>query len=302
MSVVGKLRDRLEKSRQGFAGHLRNLFSGGGISDEFFEELEETLILGDAGAETTLQVVDNLRQRAREENIKDVSQIKEMLVEELTSFLDNEAKSCELPASSPAVVLVVGVNGSGKTTTAAKLAYRWKQEGKNVMLVAGDTFRAAAIEQLEEWASRIGVEVIKQQQGSDPSAVFYDALQAARSRKIDVVIGDTAGRLHTRTNLMDELKKVYRVTGKVIEGAPHLVYLVVDATTGQNGLAQADKFNEAVPVSGLILTKLDGTAKGGVVLSIKEKLGLPLCYLGLGESFDDLHSFNPQSFVEALLE
>jgi len=302
MSMGEKLKNRLEKSRRGFAGQIKNLFGGDSINEDFFQELEETLILGDVGAETALYVVENLRNRVREDKIKDVQQVKELLQEELAGILETDNDQGTIPEGSPAVVLVMGVNGSGKTTTAAKLAHRYKQEGKKVMLVAGDTFRAAAIEQLAAWAERTGVDIIKQQQGSDPSAVFFDALKAARSRGVDLVIGDTAGRLHTRSNLMDELNKVYRVTGKVIEGAPHRVYLVVDATTGQNGLVQAEKFNQAVPVSGLILTKIDGTARGGVVLSIREKLGLPLCYLGLGEGLEDLQHFEPRSFVEALLE
>ncbi len=302
MSMADKLRQSLEKSRQGFAGRIKNLFGGKSLDDDFFEELEETLIMGDTGADTSVRLVDRLKERVKEEKVQDSAEAKELLAEELTALVKVEdVNACDLPPAVPTVVLVMGVNGSGKTTTVAKMAYYWKQQGNKVMIVAGDTFRAAAIEQLSEWADRAGVELIKQQQGSDPSSVFFDALQAAKSRGVDIVVGDTAGRLHTQTNLMEELKKVHRVTGKVIEGAPHRVYLVIDATTGQNGLVQAEKFNQAVPVSGLALTKIDGTARGGVALSIKEKLHLPICFLGTGERLEDLEVFDPHSFVEALL-
>ncbi len=208
----------------------------------------------------------------------------------------------QVDKGEPHVILLVGVNGSGKTTSAAKLANLYKQEGKSVLLVAGDTFRAAAIEQLEIWAERAGVELIKQQAGSDPSALFFDAMNSARARNIDLVIGDTAGRLHNKFNLMEELNKINRVVGRCQEGAPHQVLLVLDATTGQNAVAQAKSFNQSLPVSGLILTKLDGTARGGIVVSIQDSLGIPVRYVGLGEKMEDLAPFEPDQFARALLE
>ncbi len=301
MGMVDKLKERLQKSRDGFVKPIKQLFGSRTMDDEFFEELEESLILGDVGAETATRVVEDIKDQVKREKISEPQKVQEMLVDQLTWILEEGNGSCSLPQGSPSVVLIMGVNGSGKTTTAAKLAYRWKHEGSKALLVAGDTFRDAAIEQLSLWADRVGVDLIKQQQGSDPSAVFFDALNAAQSRGVDVVVGDTAGRLHTRTNLMDELQKLYRVTGKVVEGAPHQVLLVVDATTGQNGLAQAEKFHHFVPVSGLVLTKVDGTARGGIALAIKEKLNLPICYLGVGEGVEDLQPFDARSFVEALL-
>lgn len=302
MGMIDKLKGGLEKSRQGFIKPIKQLLGSDSLGEDFFEELEESLILGDVGANNAMRVVDQIRERIKKEKVEEPSRVKELLIEELDAILQAGSAGCSLPEGSPAVVLVMGVNGSGKTTTAAKLAHQYKQQGKKVMLVAGDTFRDAAIEQLSLWAERAGVELVKQQQGSDPSAVFFDALQAARSRQVDIVVGDTAGRLHTRTNLMDELQKICRVTGKVVEDAPHQVLLVVDATTGQNGLVQAEKFNHYVPLSGLVLTKIDGTARGGIALAIKEKLDLPICYLGVGEGLEDLQPFDSRSFVEALLD
>lgn len=302
MNLFDKFKSGLEKSRKNFNQQLEHLFRGREITEAFFEELEEGLILGDVGAGTAANIIDALREELQSNRITNVSKVKEVLARQLIGLLSSYPIFPERDVfNPPLVILVVGVNGSGKTTTIGKLAHRMIRNQKKVLLVAGDTFRAAAIEQLEIWADRTGAELIKQQAGSDPSSVYYDALQAAKARRIDFVIGDTAGRLHTKVNLMEELKKIHRVCGKVIPDAPHKVMLVVDATTGQNGLAQAEKFNHAVPVSGVILTKLDGTAKGGIAIAIKEQLGFPISHVGLGEKIDDLEYFDPGLFVQALL-
>ena len=299
MSLVERFKAGLVRSKEGFLRSLDLLFRGGELNDEFYETLEETLILGDVGVETTLKLVEQLRAEIKRHKITERSAAKELLVREIAGLLTGEEE--QPPGGKPRVILLIGVNGSGKTTSAAKLAHRYRREGKRVLLVAGDTFRAAAIEQLKIWAERAEVEIISQQPGSDPSAVFFDALNAARARKIDVVIGDTAGRLHTRVNLMEELKKINRVIGRVQPGAPHRVLLVIDATTGHNGIAQAAHFNEAVPVNGLILTKLDGTARGGIVVAIQDLLKVPVRYVGMGEQLEDLLPFDPHDFARALL-
>ncbi|MFY9113865.1 MAG: signal recognition particle-docking protein FtsY [Dethiobacteria bacterium] len=302
MNLFDKFKSGLERSRKNLNQHLEHLFRGREITEAFFDELEEGLILGDVGAETSANIIESLREELQSSRITDVSKVKEVLAKKLIDLLSHYPILPERDIfDPPLVILVVGVNGSGKTTTIGKLAHRWIRNRKKVMMVAGDTFRAAAIEQLEIWADRTGAELVKQQAGSDPSSVYYDALQAAKARHIDVVIGDTAGRLHTKVNLMEELKKIHRVCGKVIPGSPHKVMLVIDATTGQNGLAQAEKFNHAVPISGVILTKLDGTAKGGIAIAIKEQLGFPISHVGLGEKIDDLEYFDPSLFVQALL-
>ncbi|RQD68632.1 MAG: signal recognition particle-docking protein FtsY, partial [Tindallia sp. MSAO_Bac2] len=246
--------------------------------------------------------VEELRERVKEERERSPEEVKGYLKDILAQKLEDEVAPLNFAATPPTVVLVMGVNGVGKTTSIAKLAYLLKQEGKRVLLAAGDTFRAAAIEQLEIWSERAGVEFIKHQKDSDPAAVIYDALSAAKARGIDVVICDTAGRLHTKVNLMEELKKIYRVSGKAVADAPHEVLLVLDATTGQNALNQARLFGEVSKISGIILTKLDGTAKGGIVIAIKEALDIPIKYIGVGESLEDLHEFNPREFVEALFD
>ena len=299
MNLVERFKAGLSRSREGFLRGLDQLFRGSELNDEFYESLEETLILGDVGVETTLKLVEQLRTNIKRHKVTERSGARELLVEEIAGLLTYEKKKPLL--EGPLVILLVGVNGSGKTTSAAKLAHLYRGEGKKVLLVAGDTFRAAAIEQLQIWAKRAAVEIISQQPGSDPSAVFFDALNAARARKIDVVIGDTAGRLHTRVNLMEELKKIDRVIGRVQPGAPHQVLLVIDATTGHNGIVQAAHFNEAVPVDGLILTKVDGTAKGGIVVAISDLLKVPVCYVGMGEQLEDLLPFDPHDFARALL-
>lgn len=279
---------------------LDHLFREGELTEEFFDSLEEALILGDVGVEAALKLIEQLRSETRRRKVRSAAEAREILVEEIAAMLSLQEEPPD-PGGDPLVILMVGVNGSGKTTTAAKLAHRYRQEGRQVLLVAGDTFRAAAIEQLQIWAERAGAALIKQQPGSDPSAVFYDALHAARARGIDVVIGDTAGRLHTRVNLMEELKKIHRVISRVQPGAPHRVLLVIDATTGHNGIAQALHFNEAVPVTGLVLTKLDGTARGGIVVGIQDILKVPVCYVGIGEKIGDLLPFAADDFARALL-
>ncbi len=301
MSIINQFKNSLARSKSGFIGRLGNLFSGGELNDEFYEELEEILVSGDVGVESVISLVETLKEEARLLRYKERTQIRELLLEKLTETMSAEQPPPQ-PDEKPHVILLVGVNGSGKTTSAAKLANIYRQQGKNVLLVAGDTFRAAAIEQLEIWSERAGVELIKQQSGSDPSALYFDAMKSAQARGVDIVIGDTAGRLHNKFNLMEELNKVYRVVGRCIEGAPHQVLLVVDATTGQNAVAQAKSFNEALPVNGLILTKLDGTARGGIVVSIQDSLGIPVRYIGTGEKIEDLAPFHPAEFARALLE
>jgi fused signal recognition particle receptor len=300
LNLVERFKAGLARSKEGFLRHLDLLFSGGELNDDFYEALEEALILGDVGVEASLKLVEQLRLEVSRRKIRERNQAKEILMQEITAML-NGAEEPVKPDGEPLVILLIGVNGSGKTTTAAKLAYRYRREGHEVLLVAGDTFRAAAIEQLQIWAERAGVALIRQQPGSDPSAVFYDALNAARARQVDVVIGDTAGRLHTKVNLMEELKKINRVIGRVQPGAPHRVLLVIDATTGHNGIAQAARFNEAVPVTGLVLTKLDGTARGGIVVGMQDTLKVPVCYVGVGEKLEDLLPFEAADFARALL-
>jgi len=274
--------------------------TGRKVDEELFEELEEALIQADCGVETSLFLVDRLRERAKEEKITESEQLKDVLVEEIVELLQKNAASLKTPEERPYVLMVVGVNGAGKTTTIAKLAYRFKQEGARVLLAAGDTFRAGAIEQLEVWANRIGVELIKHQEGSDPAAVAYDAVNAAKARKSDVLILDTAGRLQTKVNLMSELSKVHRVVQRELGRDLDEILLVVDATTGQNALSQAKIFHEAVPLTGIALTKLDGTAKGGIVLALAHELELAVKLVGVGEQYEDLQDFDPNTFASAL--
>ncbi len=301
MSFFDKFKSSLSSSKTGFIERLSNLFSSGELDEEFYEELEEVLISGDVGVETTMRIVEDLRNNVKESKLKERAEVKELLLEKLTVLMTPSGNDFEIK-DKPHVILLVGVNGSGKTTSAAKLAKLYSQAGKTVLLVAGDTFRAAAIEQLEIWSERAGVELIKQQAGSDPSALFFDAMNSAQARNIDVVIGDTAGRLHNKFNLMEELNKINRVVGRIKEGAPHQVLLVLDATTGQNAVAQAQSFSQSLPVNGLILTKLDGTARGGIVVSIQDALNIPVRYVGLGEKMEDLAPFEPAEFARALLE
>jgi len=278
------------------------LARGRRVDEDLFEQLEEALIQADLNVHTAMRVVDNLRETAKRERISEADQIRERLKQELGAILSaNGGEPLRVSETPPTVYLVVGVNGTGKTTSIAKLAYRFKSQGNRVLLAAADTFRAAAIDQLQIWANRVGVDLIKQKEGADPAAVVYDSIQAARSRKADIVIADTAGRLHTRTNLMEELKKIGRVIERELGRPPDETLLVLDATTGQNAINQAREFMGAVPVTGIVLAKLDGTAKGGIVITIKEELGIPIKVVGTGERLEDLEDFDSRKFVEGLL-
>lgn len=303
--VTDKFKSGLEKTRESFAGRMNELvYRYRKVDEDFFDELEEILISADVGVNTVLSLVDTLKDEVRHRNIKETSEILPVISEKLAEFLEkeNDENRLRLQENGMTVILVVGVNGVGKTTSIAKLANYLKQQGKSVLLAAGDTFRAGAIEQLEVWGERVGADVIKQQEGSDPAAVMFDALQAAKSRKVDVLICDTAGRLQNKVNLMNELAKVKRVIEREVPGAPHDVLLVLDATTGQNAMTQAKTFGEATDVSGIVLTKLDGTAKGGIVLAINQELDIPVKFIGLGEQVDDLQPFQAEQFVYGLFK
>jgi fused signal recognition particle receptor len=294
-----RLKEGLTKTRQGFVDKIETLFTGRKVDESTLEELEEILIMSDVGTTAATGIMITLREKARTGDINDVDSVKALLKKELIGIL-GEPQPILPRSSKPFIILTIGVNGVGKTTTIGKLASRFRAQGMSVLLAAGDTFRAAGIEQLEIWAKRADTQFVQHQKGSDPAAVAYDAVMAAQSRGTDVVIIDTAGRLHTKSNLMEELKKVKRTIEKAMPGAPHEVLLVVDGTTGQNALRQAELFNEAVGVTGIALTKLDGTAKGGIVFAIKKGLGIPVQLIGVGEGIDDLRDFNPEEFVEAL--
>jgi len=272
------------------------------IDAEVLDELEYALYTADIGVKTTEEILESVRERVDRKLIGDASELKALIRQHILEVLESSERPMVHVDEPPAVVMIVGVNGSGKTTTIGKLAQQFKSEGRSVLLCAADTFRAAAIDQLEIWGQRTGTNVIRQSEGSDPSAVLFDALQAAKARKVDYVIVDTAGRLHTKANLMAELEKMRRTAAKVIPTAPHEVLLVLDATTGQNGLEQARKFTETSGVTGMVLTKLDGTAKGGIVVAIARELNLPIRYVGVGEKADDLIPFDPQEFVASLLD
>jgi fused signal recognition particle receptor len=299
MNLVEKFRNSLNRTRSGFIKQLDLLIRSGELDDDFYDQLEEIFISGDVGVETSLKLVGQLKTEAARQKIRERDNFRLLLIQKVTEILTPEVEPDKLK-EKPSLILLVGVNGSGKTTTAAKLAKTYHDKGKKVLLVAGDTFRAAAVEQLEIWSKRAGTDLIRQQTGSDPSALFYDAINAAKARGVDLIIGDTAGRLHNKTNLMEELNKIHRVIGRELPGAPHQVLLVVDATTGQNAIAQAKSFNESLPLTGLILTKLDGTARGGIILAIKDSLNLPVFYLGTGEKLEDLTPFDASVFATAL--
>jgi len=302
-SLLDRLKAGIAKTRAGLVETLEDTFKGRKeIDSDLLDELEYALITADVGVRTVTEILEDVRQRADRKLLGDASEIKQLIRQHLVSVLEATERPIVRPAAPPRVVLVVGVNGAGKTTTIGKLTARLRSEGQSVLLCAADTFRAAAIEQLEVWGQRNEVEVIRQQQGSDPSAVVFDALQAAKARGVDVVIVDTAGRLHTKENLMAELEKMRRTTQRVIPDAPHEVLLVMDGTTGQNGLEQARKFTESTGVTGIVLTKLDGTAKGGVVVAIARELNLPIRYIGVGEQIDDLMPFEAEQFVASLFD
>ncbi len=308
-----RMKNAVRRTRQNLVGRLDTLVRGKKvISPEVLEELEEILIGADIGVRTTLELVEKIRTQVDRKLLNDTDELKRVLRQELLALLRTPVKSVsgravrselDIPTDiRPYVMMVVGVNGVGKTTTIAKLAYLIKREGNDVIVCAADTFRAAAADQLTVWAERVGIPVIQQKPGTDPAAVVYDALQAAKSRDADVVIVDTAGRLHNKVNLMNELEKMSRIARREVPQAPHEVLLVLDAATGQNGLEQARQFAKTVPVTGLVLTKLDGTAKGGIVVAIARELGLPIRYVGTGEQLDDLAVFSPEAFVDSLFE
>ena len=297
-----RLKSGLAKTRSNLAGGFDNIVHGKAkVGPELLEELEETLLIADVGMKATSYILEDLKQEVSQNRIRENKEVLEQLKLRMEHLLSQIQKPLAFSEHKPFVILVVGVNGSGKTTTIGKLARHWKLEGKKVLLAAGDTFRAAAIEQLQAWAERSDIPCIVQKSGADPSAVAYDAVQAGVARGMDLVIIDTAGRLQTNTNLMEELKKVKRVIGKVLPGAPHETLLVLDGTIGQNSISQARLFNEALNVDGLIMTKLDGTAKGGVLFNVTDELKLPIRFVGVGEKPEDLQEFIPEKFVEALI-
>ncbi|MGE5646741.1 MAG: signal recognition particle-docking protein FtsY [Acidobacteriota bacterium] len=302
-SLLDRLKSGIEKTRSGLVEHLETALAGRKEIDAgLLDELEYTLISADIGVRTTSEVLELIRQRVDRRMLNDAQELKQLIQEHLVEVLQATERPLPRVAEPPAVVLVVGVNGTGKTTTIGKLTRLYKSEGRSVLLCAADTFRAAAIDQLEIWGERTGTDVIRQSPGSDPSAVLFDAIQSGKARKIDYVIADTAGRLHTKSNLMSELEKMRRTAQRLIPGAPHEVLLVMDATTGQNGLEQARRFTETSGVTGIVLTKLDGTAKGGVVIPIARELNLPIRYIGVGEKAEDLLPFEADKFVASLFE
>lgn len=302
--IFARLREGLLKTRSHITGRLDQLMFGKKEIDEnLLEDLEEILFTSDLGVSTTRKVIDLVHEGMARKELNDPEKLKSALKAHMLSFLQVPEVSHSVPKSGePLVIMVIGVNGVGKTTTIGKQAHFFRENGKKVMLVAADTFRAAAVEQLEIWGERAGAEVVRQKQGADPSAVVYDALAAALSRQFDAVLIDTAGRLHTKINLMDELQKIRRVADKKLPGAPHETWLVLDATTGQNAIAQAEMFHKAIGVTGIILTKLDGTSKGGIVIGIAHQLGIPIRYIGIGEGVEDLRPFEAQDFVTAIFD
>lgn len=300
-SLLEKLKAGVQKTREGLVGRIEEVISGKKqIDADLLDELEYTLISADIGVTTTTEILDRIRERVDRKLTGDAGELKGLIREYLLEVLQSSESPLSYVDTPPAVIMVVGVNGAGKTTTIGKLASHYKAEGKSVLLCAADTFRAAAIEQLEVWGDRTNTEVIRQNTGADPSAVAFDAITAAKARGVDYVIVDTAGRLQTKTNLMAELEKMRRTVSRVIPDAPHETLLVLDGTTGQNGLEQARKFTETAGVTGIVLTKLDGTAKGGVVVAIARELGLPIRFIGVGEKIDDLLVFEPEKFIDSL--
>jgi fused signal recognition particle receptor len=298
-----RLRKGLSKTHAGFVSQIDRLVSGKkGIDETLLEELEEILITADLGTDTTFRLINELHKRTGRNELDDPHRIKEYIEDSILAILKTAESPLDIdsPEAKPFVIMVVGVNGVGKTTTIGKLAGKYQSGGKKILLAASDTFRAAATEQLEAWAERIGANMVKQSRGSDPSAVAYDAIHAAKARSFDIVLIDTAGRLHTKENLMEELRKLKRIVGRECPGAPHEILLILDATTGQNAISQTRLFNEALGITGIALTKLDGTAKGGIIVGITESFHIPLRYIGVGEKMDDLREFDAEQFVAAL--
>lgn len=300
MGFFNKISEGLKKTRDSLGQLFDGVFSGGSVDDELFDDLEEALVLGDTGAATAGAICAELRRRAKKEGVTDPERVREMLAEVIAEMLRG-GQELNLE-SKPAIIMVIGVNGAGKTTTIGKLAKRFEDEGKKVVVAAADTFRAAAIEQLEVWAKRSGAEIIKHSEGSDPAAVVFDAIAAGKARHADIIICDTAGRLHNKKGLMDELAKIGRVIEREAAGSSVETLLVLDATTGQNALNQAREFGAACGITGIVLTKLDGTARGGVVVGIRQELGIPIKFIGVGEQADDLQPFDPDAFAKALFE
>jgi fused signal recognition particle receptor len=297
-AFFSKIKKGLAKTRDVFSGVTALFRLKGRVDRNFLDELEKRLYLADVGTAATAEIVDRVRQAFLDREIG--QDVEAFVKEQLRALLSTPEAGLRYSSAGPTVVMVAGINGSGKTTSIAKLARRCQQEGKRVMVAACDTFRAAAVEQLTIWSERLGCEIVKNVQGSDPASVAHDACEKAKARRFDVLIVDTAGRLHTQTHLMRELEKIHRVVGKLIEGAPHEVLLVLDATTGQNAITQAEMFTKAIRCTGIVLAKLDGTAKGGAIFAIKQKLGLPVKYVGVGEQLDDLEPFDPDAYVDAL--
>ena len=301
MGFFEKIKNGLKKTRTAMASTFGGIFSGfSGANDEFYEELEESMILADMGVETSCKAVELLRQRVKEQKLRDAEEIRSALKDILVEMLDVGDTNLKI-GTKPSVILVIGVNGVGKTPTNGKLSHSLKEQGKKVLLCAGDTFRAAAADQLEIWANRSGVDIVRQHEGADPASVVFDAISAAKARGVDVILCDTAGRLHNKANLMNELGKISRIIDRELPGADKEVLLVLDGTTGQNGLMQAKQFKEIAGVTAIALTKLDGTAKGGIVVAVADSLQIPVKYIGVGEQMDDLMPFDARAFIDALI-
>ena len=301
MGIFSKIAQGLKKTKDSFIGGLQKVFNAfTKIDEEFFEQLEEQMIMSDIGVDTSVEICERVRKKVKERGITDPQQIMELIYEVISEIMGDDT-GLDL-TKSPAVIMVIGVNGAGKTTTIGKMCHQFKSEGKKVLVAAADTFRAAAIDQLQVWTERAGVDIVKHAEGSDPGAVVYDALEAAKARGCDVVVIDTAGRLHNKKNLMEELKKINRIIDSKAADSSREVLLVLDATTGQNAVSQAKLFSETAPITGIVLTKLDGTAKGGIVISIKNELGIPVKLIGVGEKIDDLQPFDSRMFVDALFD
>ena len=301
MGLFSKIAEGLKKTKDSFLGGLQRVFNSfTKIDEELFEELEEQMIMSDIGVETSVEICERVRKLVKERGITDPNDIMELIHEVISDIMGDDT-GLDLSVS-PAVIMVIGVNGAGKTTTIGKLCHQFKQEGKKVVVAAADTFRAAAIDQLQVWTDRAGVEIVKHTEGSDPGAVVYDSLDAAKARNCDVVVIDTAGRLHNKKNLMEELKKINRIIDSKAGDCSREILLVLDATTGQNAVSQAKLFSETAPITGIVLTKLDGTAKGGIAIAIMSELGIPVKYIGVGEKIDDLQKFDPNDFIDALFK